>query len=82
VDIREDFSATQVHLYRDWQQGRSGGRRLAESERRRRRSSWWILGRTSVQLRYTYIETGSRGVGLGTDWQSKRREGGGAAGGY
>ncbi len=35
-----------------------------------------------MQLRYTYIETGSRGVGLGTDWQSKRREGGGAAGGY
>jgi hypothetical protein len=24
VDIREDFSATQVHLNRGWQQGRKG----------------------------------------------------------
>jgi hypothetical protein len=30
VDIREDFSATQVHFYRGWQQGSRGGGRLAE----------------------------------------------------
>jgi hypothetical protein len=33
-----------------------------------------------VQPRYPYIEAGSRGVGVGADWQNKRGEGGGAAG--
>ncbi len=35
-----------------------------------------------MQLRYTYIETGSRGVGVGADLHNKRGEGGRAAGGY
>ncbi len=60
------------------------GGRLAEYERRRRRSSWCILGRTSLEPRfgYTYIEAGSRGGGVGPDWQNKRGEGGGATGGH
>ncbi len=35
-----------------------------------------------MQPRYTYIEAGSRGEGVGADWQYQRGEGGGAAGGY
>jgi hypothetical protein len=33
------------------------------------------------RYRYTCIEAGSRGGGVGADWQNKRGEGGGAAGG-